>query len=84
MGGGEVFPLGRLREPLTALERAGVVVTRADVLLAVDQAYFRTLKAQAVLTVAQQTVQERQTVTDRVNALAQAKLNRDSTSASPR
>lgn len=55
-------------------ERAGVVVTRADVLLAVDQAYFRTLKAQAVLTVAQQTVQARQTVTDRVSALAQAKL----------
>jgi outer membrane protein len=50
------------------------VVTRADVLLAVDQAYFRTLKAQAVLRVAQQTVQERQTVTDRVNALAKAKL----------
>ena len=55
-------------------ERTGVVVTRADVLLAVDQAYFHTLKAQAVLTVAQQTVQERQTVADRVSALAQAKL----------
>jgi len=55
-------------------ERAGVVVTRADVLLLVDQAYFRTLKAQAVLTVAQETVKERQTVTDRVEALAQAKL----------
>ena len=55
-------------------ERAGVVVTRADVLLLVDQAYFRTLKAQAVLTVAQETVKERQTVTDRVQALANAKL----------
>jgi len=55
-------------------ERAGVVVTRADVLLLVDQAYFRTLRAQAVLTVAQETVKERQTVTDRVEALAQAKL----------
>jgi outer membrane protein len=55
-------------------ERENVVVTRADVLLAVDQAYFRTLKAQAVLKVAQQTVQERQTVTDRVEALAKAKL----------
>jgi len=55
-------------------EREGVVVTRADVLLLVDQAYFRTLKAQAVLTVAQETVKERQTVTDRVQALAQAKL----------
>jgi outer membrane protein len=55
-------------------EREGVVVTRADVLLLVDQAYFRTMKAQAVLTVAQQTVQERQTVADRVEALAKAKL----------
>jgi len=55
-------------------EQEGVVVTRADVLLAVDQAYFRTLKAQAVLTVAQETVKERQTVADRVQALAQAKL----------
>ena len=55
-------------------EREAVVVTRADVLLAVDQAYFRTLKAQAVLTVAQETVKERQTVADRVEALAKAKL----------
>jgi len=55
-------------------ERAGVVVTRADVLLLVDEAYFRTLRAQAVLTVAQETVKERQTVTDRVQALANAKL----------
>ncbi len=55
-------------------EREGVVVTRADVLLLVDQAYFRTMKAQAVLTVAQQTVKERQTIADRVQALAKAKL----------
>lgn len=55
-------------------EREGVVVTRADVLLLVDQAYFRTLRAQAVLTVAQETVKGRQTVADRVEALAKAKL----------
>jgi outer membrane protein len=55
-------------------EREGVVVTRADVLLLVDQAYFRTLRAQAVLTVAQETVKGRQTIADRVQALAQAKL----------
>jgi outer membrane protein len=35
-------------------EREAVVVTRADVLLAVNQAYFALLKAQAVLMVAQQ------------------------------
>jgi len=71
---GRTHELSRSAGLRTSAERAGVVVTRADVLLAVDQAYFRTLKAQAVLRVAQQTVQERQTVTDRVNALAQAKL----------
>jgi tetraacyldisaccharide 4'-kinase len=31
-GGGEVFPVGRLREPLTALERAdAILITRCDV-----------------------------------------------------
>jgi len=71
---GRTHELSRSAGLRASAERAEVVVTRADVLLAVDQAYFRTLKAQAVLRVAQQTVQERQTVTDRVNALAQAKL----------
>jgi outer membrane protein len=71
---GRTHELSRSAGLRTSAEQAGVVVTRADVLLAVDQAYFRILKAQAVLRVAQQTVQERQTVTDRVNALAQAKL----------
>ena len=71
---GRTHELSRSAGLRTRAEQANVVVTRADVLLAVDQAYFRTLKAQAVLTVAQQTVEQRQTVTDRVNALAQAKL----------
>ena len=71
---GRTHELSRSAGLRTSAEQAGVVVTRADVLLAVDEAYFHTLKAQAVLRVAQQTVQERQTVTDRVNALAQAKL----------
>jgi len=71
---GRTHELSRSAGLRTSAERAGIVVTRADVLLAVDQAYFGTLKAQAVLKVAQQTVQERETVTDRVNSLAQAKL----------
>ena len=71
---GRTYRLSQSAGLRASAERTGVVVTRADVLLAVDHAYFRTLKAQAVLTVAQQTVQERQTVTDRVSALAQAKL----------
>jgi outer membrane protein len=46
-----------------------VVTSRADVLLAVDQAYFGALKAQAVLKVAQETVNDRRLVSDQVTEL---------------
>lgn len=55
-------------------EQENVVTTRADVLVAVDQAYFAVLKAQAVLTVAQETVKERQLVSDQVTALEENKI----------
>jgi outer membrane protein len=48
--------------------------TRADILLATSRAYFNVLRAQAVLTVAQQTVNARQLVADQVNELAENKL----------
>jgi outer membrane protein len=48
--------------------------TRADILLATSRAYFNVLRAQAVLTVAQQTVNARQLVADQVSALAENKL----------
>jgi outer membrane protein len=48
--------------------------TRADILLATSRAYFGVLRAQAVLTVAQQTVKARQLVSDQVTALAENKL----------
>jgi outer membrane protein len=51
-----------------------VVTTRADVLVAVDQAYYAVLKAQAVLTVAQETVKDRRLVSDQVTALEQNKI----------
>jgi outer membrane protein len=51
-----------------------VVTTREDVLLGVDRAYFGVLKAQAVLKVAQQTVKERQLVSDQVTTLMQNKI----------
>lgn len=51
-----------------------VQATRYDVLLAVNQAYFETLRAQALLKVAQQTVAERQVVTDQVTAFVNNKL----------
>jgi outer membrane protein len=48
--------------------------TRADVLLQVNQAYYRALQAQAVLRVTQEAVKERQLVVDQVNELAKNQL----------
>lgn len=48
--------------------------TQYDVLLAVDQAYFEALRAQALLKVAQQTVAERQVVLDQVTAMVKNQL----------
>ena len=55
-------------------EQENVVATRANVLLGVDQAYFAVLRAQAVLTVAQQTVKDRQLVADQVTAQQQNQI----------
>lgn len=51
-----------------------VVATRADVLLGVDRAYFVALRAQAVLTVAQETVKDRQLVADQIGELEKNKI----------
>lgn len=48
--------------------------TRADIILQVDRAYFASLRAASIVTVAQQTVQSRQLVADQINSLAQAQL----------
>lgn len=48
--------------------------TREDVLLEVDQAFYNTLRAQAVARVAQEAVATRQNLSDQVTALANAKL----------
>lgn len=55
-------------------QQAGAQATRAEVLLAVDRAYFAALRSQNVLTVASQTVAARQLVSDQVTALAASKL----------
>jgi len=55
-------------------EQENVANTRADVLLGVDRAYFGVLKAQAVLAVAQETVRERQLVSDQVTELEKNKI----------
>lgn len=54
--------------------QANVTNTRADVLLNVDRAYFGVLKAQTVLSVAQQTVKARQLVSDQTTELEKNKI----------
>lgn len=55
-------------------EQERVVTTRADVLLGVDRAYFVALRAKSVLTVAEETVKERQLVADQVGELEKNKI----------
>jgi outer membrane protein len=55
-------------------EEEGIVTSRANVLLRVDRSYYDALKAQAVLRVAQETVKDRQLVSDQITALAQNQL----------
>ncbi len=55
-------------------EAANAVATRAQILLAVDSAYFGALQAQSVLEVARQTVKTRQFLYDQVNEKTKQQL----------
>jgi len=55
-------------------ENQNALATKEQILLAVDQAFYNSLQSHAVLTVAQETVKERQTVASQVDALFQSKL----------
>ena len=55
-------------------ENQNALATKEQVLLAVDQAFYNSLQTQAVLMVAEQTVKDRQTVSDQVGALYKSKL----------
>jgi outer membrane protein len=55
-------------------EDQNAAATRADILLAVDQAFYNSLETQALVKVADETVQARQTLVDKVQALTDAKL----------
>jgi outer membrane protein len=55
-------------------ENQNALATKEQILLAVDQAFYNSLQAQSVLTVARQTVKDRQTVSDQVGALFRSKL----------
>lgn len=54
--------------------QSGELATEADIRLAVDEAFYRALAAQAVVDVAKKTVALRQDTTDLVTSLANAKL----------
>jgi len=55
-------------------EDQNAIATKEQILLAVDQSFYAALQAQAVLKVAQQTVDSRQALTDQVEALFRSKL----------
>jgi len=61
----------RLREKA---QQAGEMATEADIRLAVDHAFYRTLAAQAVVNVAKKTVAFRQDTANLIGSLADAKL----------
>jgi outer membrane protein len=58
-------------------EDKNAAATAADVTLAVDRAFYNTLETRELVKVAEQTIRARQTLVDRVSALAQAKLRSD-------
>lgn len=58
-------------------EDKNAAATRADVVLAADQAFYNALEMRELVKVAQQAVESRQTLVDRVQALANAKLRSD-------
>lgn len=55
-------------------DEQNALATKEDVLLAVDQAFYGALQTHAVLKVAEQTVAERQLLSDQVSALTKSKL----------
>lgn len=58
-------------------EDQNAAATRADILLAVDRAFYNSLETKALVIVAQETVHARQTLVDKVQALTNAKLKSD-------
>jgi outer membrane protein len=55
-------------------ENQNALATKEQILLAVDQAFYNALQTQDVLTVAEQTVKDRQTIADQIGALYKSKL----------
>jgi len=58
-------------------EEENSAATTAQIVLAVDQAFYNALETRALLQVAQQTIDARQLMVNQINALTQAKLKSD-------
>ena len=58
-------------------EQETSAATTAQIVLAVDQAFYNALETRALLQVAEQTVQARQLISDKIKALTDAKLKSD-------
>jgi len=58
-------------------ENETAAATTAEIILAVDQAYYNTLETKALVEVAEQTINARQTLVDKIKALTDAKLRSD-------
>ena len=58
-------------------QEQGALATKAEIILAVEAAYFTALQAQSVLAVAKQTVATRQVLFDRVHEMARNNLKSD-------
>ncbi len=74
---GRTLNLSRTANYRARAQEQNALATRAEVLLAVDTAYFSALQAEAVTRVAQQTVAARQVFLDQVTALASNKFRSD-------
>ena len=55
-------------------QQAGIVVSRADVLLQLHQAFYGSLKSKALLVVAQETVKDRKLISDQITLMQQNQL----------
>ena len=58
-------------------EKQNAAATTAQIVLAVDQAFYNALETRALMQVAQQTIEARQLIVDKIGALTQAKLKSD-------
>jgi outer membrane protein len=74
---GRTHNLVRSAESTAKAQLESERATELDIILTVDQAFYQALTAQAVLKVAQETLNERQATADQVGALTKAKIRSD-------